>query len=240
MFIVGVAAFVIAAVWTQPMKIRQSFFLLAIMTVPALADDDYTTPSSSGGDAGLFLFWIFGSLICGMIGAAIGKQKGTAVGGALLGFLLGPLGIILVAVSKGSRINCPTCQELINPLAKVCPKCHSTLTMNGENSLSFEVWKAQLFAKDSAYREQSRAWLESHYREEMQYLGTKKEPASVTKPTPPNVTKALRFYIFKPGDDDAQGPFDMSQIEALQTCGVVTMDTQYCREGENEWRTTAS
>jgi hypothetical protein len=58
-----------------------------------------------------------------------------------------------------------------------------------------------------------------------------------TSPTPPT-EKPSRFFIFKPGETEAQGPFDLSQIEALRVCGVVNADTQFCREGENEWKPT--
>ena len=83
-------------------------------------------------------------------------------------------------------------------------------------------------------KEQVLGWLQSHERQEVPLIV--KKPSSVdTKPEPPTTKMAVRFFIFKPGEDEAQGPFDLSQIEALRACGVVNADTQFCREGENEW-----
>jgi len=75
-----------------------------------------------------FLSLIGWALVGGGIGAAIGSKKGVAVGGFFLGALLGPLGWLIMAVTKGNRINCPSCRELIDPAAVICPKCHSNFT----------------------------------------------------------------------------------------------------------------
>ncbi len=66
----------------------------------------------------------------------------------------------------------------------------------------------------------------------------------VVRPGPPvdipqvsrAAAKVSKFFIFKPGDDEARGPFDLAQIQALVECGVITGETKFCREGENEWR----
>jgi hypothetical protein len=63
------------------------------------------------------------------------------------------------------------------------------------------------------------------------------DAVAVASSTPPAVAeRAARFFICKLGEAEARGPFDLSQIEALRTCGVIDADTHFCREGENEWK----
>lgn len=45
------------------------------------------------------------AVFCALIGAAIGSPKGQAGAGFFLGFLLGPIGIIVIAVMKDSKLN---------------------------------------------------------------------------------------------------------------------------------------
>ena len=49
-------------------------------------------------ETGLIAFWI----VCGFAGWLIGGNKGQALSGSLLGLLLGPLGVIVIAVMKPS------------------------------------------------------------------------------------------------------------------------------------------
>jgi hypothetical protein len=84
-------------------------------------------------------------------------------------------------------------------------------------------------------REQVLDWLQSHERQVVPRI-VNEDASLVTKPTPPIIQEDVRFFIFKPGEAEAQGPFDQSQIEALRTCGVINADTQFCREGEKEWK----
>lgn len=55
---------------------------------------------SSGGDDGTLFVLIFVAAVCGFIGAALGSSRSIGAGaGFFLGLLLGPLGLIIVAVS---------------------------------------------------------------------------------------------------------------------------------------------
>ena len=67
--------------------------------------------------------FIFIWLACGVIAAIIGNRKGEGCLGFIIGFQLGPLGIIIACFSKGNRKTCQYCKELIHKDAIVCPKC---------------------------------------------------------------------------------------------------------------------
>jgi len=73
--------------------------------------------------SGLILFW----LVCAVAGGIIGDRKGSAVSGFFLGALLGPLGLLVIAVAKGDRNPCPFCRELVQSGAVVCPHCQRDL-----------------------------------------------------------------------------------------------------------------
>jgi hypothetical protein len=79
-------------------------------------------------DDGTAIFSVFFyCLIFGAVGALIGNRKGAAGSGFFLGVMLGPLGWIITAISKGNRIACPACRELVDPAATICPKCQTRL-----------------------------------------------------------------------------------------------------------------
>ena len=62
-------------------------------------------------------------ILCGIICSLIGSKKGEGVSGFIVGCLLGPLGIIIALFTKGNRIKCSSCKELINQDVTKCPKC---------------------------------------------------------------------------------------------------------------------
>ena len=78
----------------------------------------------------LTLFWL---LLGGAIGAAAAQRKGfSMVAGVVGGMLLGPLAVLMFAVSgvvssKDRQKKCPFCAEWVKPEAKVCKHCHKEL-----------------------------------------------------------------------------------------------------------------
>jgi hypothetical protein len=68
---------------------------------------------------GLVVFWV----LCGVVAAIIGEQKGSGCTGFMLGLLFGPFGILFAALAKGDRKQCPHCKERMHKDATVCPHC---------------------------------------------------------------------------------------------------------------------
>jgi hypothetical protein len=66
------------------------------------------------------LLWI----VLGIIGGMIGKEKGRSGDGFCLGIVLGPIGLIIIALMRpvGEK-ECPHCRSKIHGEATVCPHC---------------------------------------------------------------------------------------------------------------------
>jgi ribosomal protein L32 len=68
--------------------------------------------------------WALGlTLICALIGAAIGWVKGRWLAGLIWGAALGPIGWVVIALSKSTMVECPACGRRNQPAAKVCQYC---------------------------------------------------------------------------------------------------------------------
>jgi len=67
-------------------------------------------------------------LLCGVAAAMIGSQKGEGCLAFIIGFLLGPFGILFALLSSGNRKTCPFCKEKIHKDAVVCPRCQRELS----------------------------------------------------------------------------------------------------------------
>lgn len=82
------------------------------------------------------VIWIASSIL----GVMIGSSKGRSGAGFALGFLLGPLGVIITlflkpdtakveeeALGSGGMRKCPFCAELVKTEALVCKHCQRNL-----------------------------------------------------------------------------------------------------------------
>lgn len=73
---------------------------------------------------GLVLFWV----CCGLIASIVGAKKGEGVIGFIVGFVFGPIGLLLVIASKGKDgWRCRFCKEGVHKDATVCKHCGSSL-----------------------------------------------------------------------------------------------------------------
>jgi len=82
-----------------------------------------------GSDGVLFVIFCL-ALVCGIVGWFVGAPKKAEKPGMLLGFLLGPIGILIVAVAFDQREKCPACKTPINDGATICPACKTSLKMS--------------------------------------------------------------------------------------------------------------
>src|SRR5262245_44582679 len=64
---------------------------------------------------------------CALLGFLIGQSKGIGGVGLFLGFLLGVIGLILVAAYRDTRPTCPYCKGTIVAGARRCKNCGSRI-----------------------------------------------------------------------------------------------------------------
>lgn len=65
--------------------------------------------------------------LCGVLGYRIGNAKDAGGDGALLGILLGPLGLILAALYLDNRARCHMCHGRLDGEPILCPHCQTDL-----------------------------------------------------------------------------------------------------------------
>lgn len=78
------------------------------------------------------MLWLFWVVLGALIGVAAAQRKGFSVAGGIIGgMLLGPLAILMFAVSgvsSGDKAKkCPFCAEWVKAEAKICKHCHKEL-----------------------------------------------------------------------------------------------------------------
>jgi hypothetical protein len=84
-------------------------------------------------------------LLCAISAAVIGKSKGRAGEGFVLGLFFGPFGILFALLMKGNRRTCNACRMLIDAEATICPHCRTAAEKLG--SLRGEPPKNPLLRK---------------------------------------------------------------------------------------------
>lgn len=105
----------------------------ATCTLEALANLDQTDPEAVQAllqtcvdsllDPVLWQWALAITLACAVVGALIGKAKGRWLAGLLWGLALGPIGWLIVALSRSGFVECPECGQPNAPVAKVCRHC---------------------------------------------------------------------------------------------------------------------
>lgn len=76
------------------------------------------------------LFWLVFYLVFFLLSVFIGYRKGNVIAGILLGYVLGPIGALLMYLSKDkNHILCPSCQHSIHRQSYYCPKCKSKVRL---------------------------------------------------------------------------------------------------------------
>jgi DNA-directed RNA polymerase subunit RPC12/RpoP len=77
------------------------------------------------------------AIICGLIGRTIGERKGRAEAGFIFGALLGPIGILIIAVGPDVKAEqaalrakkCPACKGSVPDDARKCMHCGEDLAV---------------------------------------------------------------------------------------------------------------
>ena len=67
----------------------------------------------------LAAFWLFWCVVS----TIVGQQRGRATLGFLMGFLLGPIGLLVVAMATDARRKCQACKGPVPNDASVCMHC---------------------------------------------------------------------------------------------------------------------
>ena len=63
------------------------------------------------------------TIACGLIGAALGWIKGRPLAGLIWGLALGPIGWIVILLSKSKLPECPECGRPNSDRARTCRHC---------------------------------------------------------------------------------------------------------------------
>jgi hypothetical protein len=71
-------------------------------------------------------FFCFWAIIGPIVGAMIGSSRNNTIGGAFLGFFLGPIGWV-ICIFFDVRPQCPVCQGRLEQRVSVCPHCQTAL-----------------------------------------------------------------------------------------------------------------
>lgn len=102
-------------------------------TLDALAHVDQTDPEAMQAllrqcvatllDPTLWEWALLLTILCAAVGALIGWAKGRWIAGLVWGAALGPIGWLVIALSKSGLRECPECGRRNQPAAKVCRHC---------------------------------------------------------------------------------------------------------------------
>jgi hypothetical protein len=71
--------------------------------------------------------WGLAFLLSGLVGTAIGENKGRRGAGFIFGLLAGPVGWALIAAGPDFRPRCRVCRSPVRASADRCPHCSADL-----------------------------------------------------------------------------------------------------------------
>lgn len=71
--------------------------------------------------------WILVWVVCIITATILGSHKGMGPSSFFFGLILGPLGVILVYISKGKRVACPFCDRPVYMTSTICPHCEKEI-----------------------------------------------------------------------------------------------------------------
>lgn len=101
---------------------------------PAVAQAALQTCAGALLDPGLWAWALGLTIACALIGALLGVAKGRWLAGLVWGAVLGPIGWIVIVLSKTGFAECPECSRGNMPNAKVCRHCGVNLRAVGMRS----------------------------------------------------------------------------------------------------------
>lgn len=84
-------------------------------------------------------------LVNGIAGGLAAGQRARAGDGFMMGFFLGPAGVI-AALAIDGRLQCPRCLGRLEGQAQTCPHCAATLEWSGETWLNGDRIPAEVRA----------------------------------------------------------------------------------------------
>ena len=113
-------------------------------TLSALASLDQSDPDAVQAllqacidalfDPSLWWWALAITLFCALVGALIGKAKGRWLAGLLWGAALGPIGWLVILLSRSGLVECPDCGRPNVPAARACRYCGINLRAAAQRS----------------------------------------------------------------------------------------------------------
>jgi hypothetical protein len=171
----------------------------------------------------LIIIWI----ICGIAGAVIGANKNAGCAGFTLGFLLGPIGLLIAIFMKGDRLPCPACREYISTSATKCPKCGSDISRG--KSVGSSTEKTSLPDNDTK-KCPACAELIKLEAIKCRYCGTDFDPAIVSQQCKQLLAKDIRKCDVCPRCGSKNMYYDFGGSFCCRECQIILPSSQAAAE----------